>query len=114
MRLPTRAVFRGFLPLFALAGAPLVTAAEEFKYYVWVDDQGIVHAEEEAPKGVDYQVRIIEDVNANVVPAEDFRLYGDLPVDYGESSGGQPGSGGEARVEGSGGAAESGNTDPQK
>lgn len=49
-------------------------AAEQFKYYVWIDDQGIVHASEEAPKGRDYEVRIIEDINANVVPAEDFRL----------------------------------------
>lgn len=61
-------------------------AAEEFKYYVWIDDQGIVHAEEEAPEGVDYEVRIIEDINANVVPAEDFRLGGDMPVDYGSET----------------------------
>lgn len=71
----------------ALNSLPASAAAEEFKYYVWIDAQGIVHAEEEAPKGVDYEVRIIEDVNANVVPAEDFRLYGDLPVDYGQDSG---------------------------
>lgn len=117
MKLPTRAVFRGFLPLLALAGAPLTAAAEEFKYYVWVDEQGIVHAEEEAPKGVDYQVRIIEDVNANVVPAEDFRPYGDLPVRYGDGStgeAGQAGSGGEPPVEGSSAAAVPGNTDSQK
>jgi len=66
--------------------------AEEFKYYVWIDEEGIVHAEEKAPKGVDYQVRIIEDVNANVVPAEDFRLYEDPAGDYGgtgSSDGGQ-------------------------
>jgi len=53
--------------------------AEEFKYFVWVDDEGIVHAEEEAPKGRDYEVRIIEDINANVVPTEDFRPYGETP-----------------------------------
>lgn len=63
-----------------------VAAAEEFKYYVWIDEEGIVHAEEEAPKGRDYQVRIIEDINANVVPAEEFRLYEDPPADYGSDS----------------------------
>ena len=59
--------------------------AEEFRYYVWVDDQGIVHAEEKAPKGRDYKVRVIEDINANVVPAKDFRI-GDLPADFRRSS----------------------------
>jgi len=68
------------------ASAATCAAAEEFKYFVWIDEQGIVHAEEEAPKGRDYQVRIIEDVNANVVPSEDFRPYGELPVDYGSES----------------------------
>lgn len=63
-------------------------AAEEFKYYIWIDEQGIVHADEEAPKGVDYKVRIIEDINANVVPAEDFRPYEGLPSGYDDSGGG--------------------------
>lgn len=63
---------------------PVGAAAEEFKYYVWVDEQGVVHAEEEPPKGVDYKVRIIEDINANVVPTEDFRLYDDPPTAYGD------------------------------
>lgn len=70
-----RIVLYQFLLVLALKSVPAGAAAEEFKYYVWIDDQGIVHAEEEPPKGVDYQVRIIEDVNANVVPAEDFRVY---------------------------------------
>lgn len=61
---------------------PVGAAAEEFKYYVWIDEQGIVHAEEEPPKGVDYKVRIIEDINANVVPTKDFRLYEDPPAEY--------------------------------
>jgi len=65
---------------FAAMGS---VSAEEFKYYVWIDDEGIVHAEEEAPKGRDYQVRIIEDINANVVPTEDFRPYGDVPLNHG-------------------------------
>ena len=87
-------------PRLALKSLPVSAAAEEFKYYVWIDEQGIVHAEEEAPKGVDYEVRIIEDVNANVVPAEDFRL-GDIPVDYGETTGdgaGQSASGAEPQA----------------
>lgn len=63
-----------------------VVSAEEFKYYVWIDEQGIVHAEEEAPKGRDYQVRIIEDINANVVPTEDFRPYGDVPLNHGSDT----------------------------
>lgn len=60
--------------------------AEEFKYYVWIDDEGIVHASQEAPKGRDYKVRIIEDVNANVVPAEDFHPYGEPPPPPGSDS----------------------------
>lgn len=65
-----------------LAGS---AAAEEFRYYVWTDDQGIIHAEEKAPKGRDYKVRVIEDINANVVPSKDFRI-GDLPADFRRSS----------------------------
>lgn len=66
---------------------PVGAAAEEFRYYVWIDEQGIVHAEEKPPKGVDYKVRIIEDINANVVPTEDFRLYEDPPAEYGGDPG---------------------------
>lgn len=78
----------------ALAGR---AAAEEFKYYVWIDDQGIVHASEEAPKGRDYKVRIIEDINANVVPAEDFRLDNPPASATGGTNTGEPASnGGEA------------------
>jgi len=101
-----RVVFSQLLLLLALKSLPVGAAAEEFKYYVWIDEQGIVHAEEEAPKGIDYEVRIIEDVNANVVPAEDFRLYGDLPVDYGED-------GGEPAAEGADGTADTEATQPQ-
>lgn len=74
------------------------SAAEEFKYYVWIDDQGIVHASQEAPKGRDYEVRIIEDVNANVVPAEDFTPYGEPPPPPGEGElpGEQKSQGGDA------------------
>lgn len=90
-----RIVLYQFLLVVALKSLPAGAAAEEFKYYVWIDDQGIVHAEEEPPKGVDYKVRIIEDINANVVPAEDFRVYEDLPVGYeGESAGSELQSGG--------------------
>lgn len=91
MIFPTRVFLYQLLLILVLKSVPVGAAAEEFKYYVWIDDQGIVHAEEEPPKGVDYEVRIIEDVNANVVPAEDFRLYGDLPVDGGESGTGNAG-----------------------
>jgi len=95
--------------LMLMASAAACAAAEEFKYYVWIDEQGIVHAEEEAPKGRDYQVRIIEDVNANVVPSEDFRPYGDLPIDYeaGDSgtAAGQPAASGEAAPRESGATA---------
>lgn len=85
-----RAAFFQVVLVLALQG-PLVNAAqaESFKYYVWIDAEGIVHAEEKPPKGVDYQVRIIEDINANVIPAEDFRLYGDLPADYDHGTGDQ-------------------------
>lgn len=75
-----------FVVLTIAASAAGVVAAEEFKYYVWIDEEGIVHAEEEAPKGRDYQVRIIEDINANVVPTEDFRPYGDVPLDQGSDT----------------------------
>lgn len=80
------------LLFLALAGAAGVAAAEEFRYYVWEDAQGIVHADETAPRGVDYQVRVIENINANVIPAEDFRLYENpaAPAD------GQPGLGDES------------------
>lgn len=54
--------------------------AEEFKYYVWIDTQGVIHAEQEPPKGRDYEVRVIENINANVIPAEDFRLFGEIPI----------------------------------
>lgn len=82
-----RTVFCQLVAVLWLAGP---AAAEEFRYYVWVDDQGIVHAEEKAPKGRDYKVRIIEDINANVVPAKDFRI-GDLPADFVE----EPATGGQ-------------------
>lgn len=88
-----RTVFCQVIAALWLAGtAGGAAAAEEFRYYVWVDEQGIVHAEEKAPKGRDYQVRIIEDINANVIPAKDFRI-GDLPAGYGEESntGSEPG-----------------------
>jgi hypothetical protein len=78
------------LVLILKASMISASAAEQFKYYVWIDEEGIVHAEDEAPKGRDYQVRIIEDINANVVPAEDFRPYGDLPAPLGEESGDAP------------------------
>ncbi len=81
-----RTVFVYTLAVLCLTGiVSSPVAAEEFRYYVWVDDQGIVHAEEKAPKGRDYKVRVIEDINANVVPAEDFRV-GDLPADFRRSS----------------------------
>lgn len=107
MRPSIRIVLYQSLLVLALKSLPAVAAAEEFKYYVWIDDQGIVHAEEEAPKGVDYEVRIIEDINANVVPAEDFRLYEDQSVDYGEEPG-QPDAGGAPQ---SGSSSEAGGTD---
>lgn len=87
MSIRFRVVFCQCVLVLALKTLPVAAAAEEFKYYVWIDEQGIVHAEEEPPKGVDYEVRVIEDINANVVPVEDFRLYGDLPVDHGAESG---------------------------
>jgi hypothetical protein len=92
MKAPIRLVVYQALLVFGLKALPVGAAAEEFKYYVWIDQQGIVHAEEEPPKGIDYQVRIIEDINANVVPAKDFRVYGDLPAGYGEEAddGGPP------------------------
>lgn len=73
-------------------------AAEEFRYYVWTDDEGIVHASEEAPKGRDYKVRIIEDVNANVVPADEFNPGSDPPVDRsGETVDGESAAPGSVR-----------------
>ncbi|MGA8262724.1 MAG: hypothetical protein WB783_21175 [Arenicellales bacterium] len=81
-----RTVFYQIIAALWLAGVLAgPAAAEEFRYYVWVDDQGIIHAEERAPKGRDYKVRVIEDINANVVPAKDFRI-GDLPADFRRSS----------------------------
>lgn len=81
-----RTVFFHILAVLCLTGVvSSPVSAEEFRYYVWVDDQGIVHAEENAPKGRDYKVRVIEDINANVVPAKDFRI-GDLPPDFRRSS----------------------------
>lgn len=90
MRISKRVALYQFLLVLALKSLPVGAAAEEFKYYVWMDEQGIVHAQEEPPKGVDYEVRIIEDVNANVVPAEDFRVYEAPPGGYqqGDESGG--------------------------
>lgn len=87
-----RIVLRQFALVLSLTGLSVHAAeAEEFKYYVWIDEEGIVHAEEQAPKGVDYEVRIIEDINANVIPAEDFRLYEDAPAtDDSGSGGGSP------------------------
>ncbi|HSH42263.1 MAG TPA: hypothetical protein VK973_09100 [Arenicellales bacterium] len=91
MKSSSRLLLYQLLLIFGLKAVPAGAAAEEFKYYVWIDQRGIVHAEEEPPKGVDYQVRIIEDINANVVPAKDFRVYGDLPPGYGEDGdGGTP------------------------
>jgi hypothetical protein len=78
-------LFQIFFTLALNAAVLDRSAAEEFKYYVWIDDQGIVHASQEAPKGRDYEVRIIEDVNANVVPAEDFTPYGEPPPPPGEA-----------------------------
>lgn len=83
MRIPAQKLF---VVLAIAASATGVVCAEEFKYYVWIDEEGIVHAEEEAPKGRDYQVRIIEDINANVVPTEDFRPYGDVPLNDGSET----------------------------
>jgi len=79
-----------FLALALASAGPI--AAEEFKYYVWVDEQGIVHAAEEAPKGRDYQVRVIENINANVVPPEDFRPYSSELPDQTAGPPAQPGS----------------------
>lgn len=93
MSISFRAVFCQCVLVLALKTLPVSAAAEEFKYYVWIDEQGIVHAEEEPPKGVDYEVRVIEDINANVVPVEDFRLYGDAPVDPATRSGPRSGDG---------------------
>lgn len=87
MSIRLQAVFCQFALVLVLKALPVSAAAEEFKYYVWMDEEGIVHAEQEPPKGVDYKVRIIEDINANVVPVEDFRIYGDRPVGYGRDSG---------------------------
>jgi hypothetical protein len=87
MRNPLRTVACQFALALALKSLSVGAAAEEFKYYVWTDERGIVHAEEAPPKGVDYKVRIIEDVNANVVPADDFRPYGDLPAADGGTTG---------------------------
>lgn len=91
MSIRFRAAFSQCVLVLALKTLPVSAAAEEFKYYVWIDEQGIVHAEEDPPKGVDYEVRVIEDINANVVPVEDFRLYGDVPVDPGADSGNETG-----------------------
>lgn len=91
MSISFRAVFCQCVLVLALKALPVSAAAEEFKYYVWIDEQGIVHAEEAPPKGVDYEVRIIEDINANVVPVEDFRLYGGAPADRAAGSGNETG-----------------------
>lgn len=81
-----RTVFCQIIVVLYLTGAFSVTAAaEEFRYYVWVDDQGIVHADGKAPKGRDYKIRVIQDINANVVPAKDFRI-GHLPADFRSSA----------------------------
>ncbi|MDZ7840518.1 MAG: hypothetical protein U5R46_06815 [Gammaproteobacteria bacterium] len=85
---PKRVFLCQCLLVLAMNTLPAGAAAEEFKYYVWIDEQGIVHAEEKPPKGVDYKVRIIEDINANVVPTEDFRVYEDPPTEYGDDTGG--------------------------
>lgn len=91
MRIRSCAVICQSVLVLVLKALPVSAAAEEFKYYVWMDEEGIVHAQEEAPKGVDYEIRIIEDINANVVPVEDFHPYRDLPVGYGEDSGNETG-----------------------
>lgn len=101
MRVSKRVALHQFLLVLALKSLPVGASAEEFKYYVWMDEQGIVHAQEEPPKGVDYEVRIIEDVNANVVPAEDFRVYEAPPGGF------DSGSGGDRQDDETGGAGQS-------
>lgn len=103
-----RSVLYPVLAALALgtAAIPAQAAAEEFKYYVWVDEEGIVHASEEAPKGRDYKVRIIEDINANVVPAEDFRLDNPFPGTGAGTEAGQSAPRGSGTAGQSGQAAE--------
>jgi len=98
-----RSVLYPLLATLALGAAaiPAQAAAEEFRYYVWVDEEGIVHASEEAPKGRDYKVRIIENINANVVPAEDFRFSNPLPgtaagTEAGQSASQESGTAGQS------------------
>lgn len=54
------------LVLGALTALP--AAGEQLKYYVWTDDNGVVHLEDTPPKDRDYETRIIE-VDENVVPS---------------------------------------------
>jgi len=49
-----------------LTAAPAL--GEQIKYYVWTDENGVIHAEDTPPKDRDYETRVIE-VDENVIPA---------------------------------------------
>jgi len=57
----------GFVVLIALTAAAI--GAERIEYYVWTDEQGVAHASDTRPQGVEeYEIRTL-DADENVVAA---------------------------------------------
>lgn len=86
MRWPTLLLV-GTVLLFGLAAAPV--RAEQITYYVWTDDEGVIHAEDTPPTDRDYETRTIEvPTNASPAPSGDSGATGEAPSPGTEAGGG--------------------------
>jgi hypothetical protein len=75
----------GILLVCGLAAVP--AHGEQVTYYVWTDDEGVIHAEDAPPTDYDYETRTI-DVDTNVAPPADSGASGDSSSPGTESGGG--------------------------
>jgi len=86
MRWPTLFLL-GTVLLFGLAAAPV--RGEQVTYYMWTDDEGVIHAEDTPPVDHDYETRTIEvPTSTSPAPSGDAGAGGGAPSPGTEAGGG--------------------------